>query len=106
MPRATGETGTAPRSRSVSGSASALRSAADPRPFAVAGAQPAGDASSPPDGMPERMTIGGLDFAVRQSASRQPRHTPAFWATVARAMPDHAQRRARLATTGATLWLG
>jgi len=36
----------------------------------------------------------------------QPRHTPAFWATVQRALPDHHQRRARLATTGTTLWLG
>jgi hypothetical protein len=36
----------------------------------------------------------------------QPRHTPAFWATVQRALPDHDQRRARLATTGTTLWLG
>ncbi len=36
----------------------------------------------------------------------QPRHTSAFWATVARALPDHDQRRARLATAGTTLWLG
>jgi predicted metal-dependent hydrolase len=36
----------------------------------------------------------------------QPRHTVAFWATVQRTLPDSDQRRARLAATGATLWLG
>jgi predicted metal-dependent hydrolase len=36
----------------------------------------------------------------------QPRHTPAFWDTVERAMPDYEGRKSRLATTGATLWLG
>ena len=36
----------------------------------------------------------------------QPRHTPAFWAAVERALPGYDQRRARLATTGGTLWLG
>ena len=36
----------------------------------------------------------------------QPHHTPAFWATVQRALPDHDRRHARLATTGTTLWLG
>jgi predicted metal-dependent hydrolase len=36
----------------------------------------------------------------------QPRHTPAFWAAVERALPGYDERRARLATTGATLWLG
>lgn len=32
----------------------------------------------------------------------EPGHGPAFWAAVHRAMPDHDQRRRRLA---ATLWL-
>ena len=36
----------------------------------------------------------------------QPRHTPAFWATVERALPGYDERRARIATVGATLWLG
>jgi predicted metal-dependent hydrolase len=36
----------------------------------------------------------------------RPRHTSAFWATVERALPGYDQRRARLATIGATLWLG
>jgi len=36
----------------------------------------------------------------------KPRHTAAFWATVQRTLPDSDQRRARLAATGATLWLG
>jgi predicted metal-dependent hydrolase len=35
-----------------------------------------------------------------------PRHTPAFWATVQRALPDRDQRHARLATAGTILWLG
>jgi predicted metal-dependent hydrolase len=35
----------------------------------------------------------------------EPRHSPAFWAAVERALPDQAQRRTRLATTGVTLWL-
>ena len=34
------------------------------------------------------------------------RTTPAFWATVQRALPDHDERRSRLATTGTNLWLG
>jgi len=36
----------------------------------------------------------------------RPRHGPAFWATVERALPGHDQRRARLAATGTALWLG
>jgi predicted metal-dependent hydrolase len=36
----------------------------------------------------------------------QPRHTPAFWAAVERALPGYDQRRGRLATIGANLWLG
>ena len=36
----------------------------------------------------------------------QPRHTPAFWAAVERALPGYDERRARIATVGATLWLG
>jgi predicted metal-dependent hydrolase len=36
----------------------------------------------------------------------QPRHGPAFWATVERTLPRHDLRRARLAATGTALWLG
>lgn len=36
----------------------------------------------------------------------QPRHTPAFWAAVERALPGYDERRARVASVGATLWLG
>lgn len=36
----------------------------------------------------------------------EPRHTPGFWAAVERALPDYEQRKSRLATKGATLWLG
>ena len=35
----------------------------------------------------------------------QPRHTPAFWTTVQRALSDYDQRRIRLAAAGVTLWL-
>ena len=49
-----------------------------------------------------------LDYVIVHELAHigQPRHTPAFWATVQRALPDHDQRRTRLATTGTTLWLG
>lgn len=33
-------------------------------------------------------------------------HTPAFWATVERAMPDYDHRKDQLVTAGARLWLG
>lgn len=36
----------------------------------------------------------------------QPRHGPAFWTTVERALPGYDQRRARLAAIGIALWLG
>jgi hypothetical protein len=36
----------------------------------------------------------------------EPSHTASFWAAVRRALPDHDQRRTRLAASGATLWLG
>ncbi|MBN1171292.1 MAG: M48 family metallopeptidase [Micromonosporaceae bacterium] len=35
-----------------------------------------------------------------------PQHTPAFWATVERALPDYERRKNDLLTTGAELWLG
>lgn len=49
-----------------------------------------------------------LDYVIVHELAHigQPRHTAAFWATVQRALPDYDQRRARLATTGTTLWLG
>ncbi|HET8658892.1 MAG TPA: M48 family metallopeptidase [Micromonosporaceae bacterium] len=33
-------------------------------------------------------------------------HTPAFWATVERAMPDYERRKDDLTVEGARLWLG
>ena len=36
----------------------------------------------------------------------EPHHGPAFWASVARVMPDYEDRRALLARVGATLWFG
>jgi hypothetical protein len=35
-----------------------------------------------------------------------PNHTPGFWSSVARAMPDYDSRKARLAQMGSRLWLG
>jgi predicted metal-dependent hydrolase len=37
---------------------------------------------------------------------REPHHGPAFWRLLTRALPDCDQRKAELAQTGATLWLG
>ena len=35
-----------------------------------------------------------------------PQHTPAFWATVERALPDYERRKQDLLVAGAGLWLG
>jgi len=55
-----------------------------------------------------QLPVSLVDYVIVHELAHigQPRHTPAFWATVARALPDHDQRRARLATTGTALWLG
>lgn len=37
---------------------------------------------------------------------QSPQHTPAFWATVERAMPDYERRKSDLLAAGAGLWLG
>jgi predicted metal-dependent hydrolase len=37
---------------------------------------------------------------------REAGHTPAFWRTVERALPDWESHKTRLAAAGATLWLG
>src|SRR5258708_9572375 len=49
-----------------------------------------------------------LDYVIVHELAHigQPRHTPAFWATVERALPDYDQRLTRLPTTGTTLCLG
>ena len=49
-----------------------------------------------------------IDYVIVHELAHvgQPRHTPTFWATVERALPDYDQRKTRLAATGATLWLG
>jgi predicted metal-dependent hydrolase len=36
----------------------------------------------------------------------QPRHTPAFWSAVGRAMPDYERRKDDLTVEGSQLWLG
>ena len=55
-----------------------------------------------------QLPVSLVDYVIVHELAHigQPHHTPVFWATVARALPDHVQRRARLATTGTTLWLG
>jgi predicted metal-dependent hydrolase len=55
-----------------------------------------------------QLPVSLLDYVIVHELAHigQPRHTPAFWATVQRALPDYDQRRTRLATTGTTLWLG
>lgn len=55
-----------------------------------------------------QLPVSLVDYVVVHELAHigQPRHTPAFWATVQRALPDHDQRRTRLAAAGTTLWLG
>ena len=55
-----------------------------------------------------QLAVSPLDYVIVHELAHieQPRHTPAFWATVERALPDYDQRRTRLAATGTTLWLG
>lgn len=55
-----------------------------------------------------QLPVGLLDYIIVHELAHiaEPGHTPAFWATVRRAMPDHDERRRRLAATGATLWFG
>jgi predicted metal-dependent hydrolase len=55
-----------------------------------------------------QLSVSLLDYVIVHELAHigQPRHTPAFWATVERALPDYDQRRTRLATAGTTLWLG
>ena len=55
-----------------------------------------------------QLPVSLVDYVVVHELAHipQPRHTSAFWATVERAMPDYEGRKSRLATTGATLWLG
>jgi predicted metal-dependent hydrolase len=55
-----------------------------------------------------QLPVSLVDYVIVHELAHihQPRHTPAFWATVERTMPDYEGRKSRLATTGATLWLG
>jgi len=55
-----------------------------------------------------QLPVSLLDYVIVHELAHigRPRHTSAFWSTVQRALPDYDQRRTRLATTGATLWLG
>lgn len=55
-----------------------------------------------------QLPVSLIDYVIVHELAHidHPRHTPAFWATVQRAIPDHDHRRARLATTGTSLWLG
>ena len=55
-----------------------------------------------------QLPVSQLDYVIVHELAHigQRRHTAAFWATVERAMPGYEHRKARLATTGTTLWLG
>ncbi|HEX5495794.1 MAG TPA: SprT family zinc-dependent metalloprotease [Mycobacteriales bacterium] len=52
-----------------------------------------------------QLPVSLLDYLIVHELAHiaEPGHDPAFWAAVRRAMPDHDQRRRRLAATGATL---
>ncbi|GDY33348.1 M48 family metallopeptidase [Gandjariella thermophila] len=55
-----------------------------------------------------QLPLSLLDYVIVHEIAHidEPRHTPAFWSTVERAMPDYEHRKARLARAGARLWLG
>ncbi len=55
-----------------------------------------------------QLPVSLVDYVIVHELAhiREPNHTPTFWQTVERAMPDWEARKSRLATTGATLWLG
>jgi predicted metal-dependent hydrolase len=55
-----------------------------------------------------QLPVSLIDYIIVHELAHvgQPSHTPAFWDTVQRALPDSDQRRRRLATTGTSLWLG
>jgi len=49
-----------------------------------------------------------IDYVLAHELAhiRHPQHTPAFWATVERAIPDYERRKDDLLAVGASLWLG
>jgi predicted metal-dependent hydrolase len=49
-----------------------------------------------------------IDYVLVHELShiKHPQHTPAFWATVERALPDYERRKADLIVVGAKLWMG
>jgi predicted metal-dependent hydrolase len=55
-----------------------------------------------------QLPVSLLDYVIVHELAHigQPRHTPAFWAAVERAMPGYEHHKVRLATAGTTLWLG
>jgi hypothetical protein len=55
-----------------------------------------------------QLPVSLIDYVLVHELAHigQPHHTPAFWAAVERALPGYDKHRVRLATTGATLWLG
>jgi predicted metal-dependent hydrolase len=55
-----------------------------------------------------QLPVGLIDYVIVHELAhiREPRHTRDFWAIVQCAIPDYETRKNRLATIGATLWLG
>ena len=55
-----------------------------------------------------QLPVSLIDYVIVHELAHigQPRHSPAFWAAVERALPGHDQRRTRLAASGIALWLG
>ena len=51
---------------------------------------------------------GFVDYVLAHELAHlhEPHHGPAFWAVLARVMPDYEDRRAVLARVGPTLWFG
>jgi predicted metal-dependent hydrolase len=55
-----------------------------------------------------QLPVSLVDYVIVHELAHigEPRHTPAFWASVERALPGYDQRRTRLSVAGTTLWLG
>jgi predicted metal-dependent hydrolase len=55
-----------------------------------------------------QLPVSMFDYVIVHELAHigQPRHSPAFWATVERALQGQNQCGARLAAVGTAVWLG